>query len=157
MSDIDCCVLNDFTPKIVFGRYHPLLCGGIFDPVILTDAAEYGRVDCFKHYFEKYYHSSISWGPEPSYEIYEKAAKNGHLDCIIYWNSIMNKAKTPWYECNKGACTVAAKSGHLECLVYLHESDCPWDEKVCVHGTKKCREYYHDNGGICKHTLNNNV
>ena len=102
-------------------------------------------------------------------DICENAAKNGHLDCLIYahehgypWRSsicdiiaknghldclkYVHSQKCPW---DKITCESAAFGGHLDCLQYLHEKGCPWDEYTCSeaanNGYLDCLKYAHEN------------
>jgi hypothetical protein len=54
------------------------------------------------------------------------AAKNGHLDCLVY-------AYTNGCGWDKRTCELAAENGHLKCLQYAHDNGCPRDEYTCAY------------------------
>jgi hypothetical protein len=71
------------------------------------------------------------------------AAKNGHLECLIY----AHENGCPW---SVWTCANAAGNGHLDCLIYAHENGCPWDEFICTRAAENghlyCLRYARENG-----------
>ena len=47
------------------------------------------------------------------------------VTCRVSSTLISTAARSPTW-----LCLVAAQRGHLSCLKFLHESDCPWDERI---------------------------
>jgi hypothetical protein len=73
----------------------------------------------------------------------DDAAKNGHLNCLIYLH-------IQGYFWDELTCFYAAKNGHLDCLEYAHTHGCPWDEFTCssaaMNGHLECLQYAHTHG-----------
>ncbi|XP_029347364.1 uncharacterized protein LOC115034456, partial [Acyrthosiphon pisum] len=84
--------------------------------------------------------------------ICEKAAFNGHIDCL----KLAHEIGVPWdtvpglADFRGKACDLAAKAGNLECLRYAFENGCPWDEETCsnaaLNGHLECLTYAWENG-----------
>lgn len=69
------------------------------------------------------------------------AAKNGHLDCLMFAHEI-------GFAWNRNTCYLAASKGHLECLQFAYENECPWDSLTCTYAAKghlNCLVYAHQN------------
>ncbi|WBR14601.1 Ankyrin repeat protein [Pandoravirus kuranda] len=71
------------------------------------------------------------------------AARNGHVDCVLY----LRETGCDW---DARTCAAAAEAPAVDCLRFLRESGCPWDASTLAdaarYGSLDCLRYAHENG-----------
>ena len=86
-----------------------------------------------------------------SYNVCEVAAKNGHLNCLIW-------AREHGCHWNADTCRAAAENGHLDCLIWAREHGCDWNIIICKvaakNGHLNCLQWAREHGcdwrgGVC--------
>jgi hypothetical protein len=89
--------------------------------------SKYGQLKCLKYLWEHCDEIDIqyTWNEKTCIS----AAKNGHLDCLIY----VHENGCPW---SKDTCAAASSNGHLDCLKYARNNGCSWDTQTCIEAAK---------------------
>lgn len=94
------------------------------------NAAEYGHEDCLRYALKKLYEYDY-YNVENQKILCAKAAKNGHIKCLMLLRTIY-QGGNPYKEMcwDNRTCKYAAEYGHLNCLEYAYKNGCMYPKEI---------------------------